>query len=165
MVWADPTTVLGELAIGVIGGLVSTGVYLAYLRWITDYARWPYAVTHQEVPDPAIPGNFTAKVSIRNRTTTSTQFLINLRLETGDLHPPRACCADEADRRHVEGWGTIAPGDTRAFEFQPAAYPNAVAGVTLVAKAPYQREIRQFSYDFPQSFPPLSESSLEACSA
>ncbi|MCI4340044.1 MAG: hypothetical protein L3J73_02075 [Thermoplasmata archaeon] len=154
MIGADEITVLGQLAIGVVGGLVSTGVYLAYQRWITEHARWPYAVTHQELPDPAAPGNFKAKVSIRNRTTVSTQFLINLRLENGELRPPAACCSEETDRRAVEGWGTVLPGDAQAFEFSPGAYESPVVGVTLVAKAPSQREVREFGYDFARPFPP-----------
>ena len=161
MFGAEDISVLGQLAIGVVGGLVSTGVYLAYQRWITEHARWPYGVTHQEIPDPATPGKFTGKVSIRNRTTMSTQFLINLRLENGELCAPAACCEEELDRRRVDGWGTVPPGDAQSFEFSPGAYASPVVGVTLVAKAPALRGIREFSYDFGRPFPPLDPASLQ----
>jgi hypothetical protein len=150
----DPATVAVELALGVVGGLVSTGVYLVYQRWVTEYARWPFAVAHRETIDPSVPGNFTAKVSIRNRTATSTQFLINFRLSNGELCIPRACCEEEA-RNRTDGWGSIPPGDSREFEFYPDIHALPIVGVKLVAKAPSQRECREFDYTFERTFEPL----------
>ena len=163
MPWWDPTTLGIELGIGVVGGLVSTGVYLAYQRWVTEHARWPFHVTHHEAADLQVPGNFTAKVSIRNRTSTSTQILINFRMSNGELCIPRACCEEEALNR-VEGWGSIPPGDTREFEFYPDVHEFPIVGVKLVAKAPSQRELREFDYVFETPFERLTSlSSIPGC--
>ena len=154
MPWLDLGTLLEELAVGVTGGLVSTGVYLAYQRVVTEYARWPYFVQHREDRDPAVPGNFTARVAIRNRTNTSAQFMIHFVLTNGELSAPRSCCeAEELNR--VEGWGSIAPGDTREFEFYPDTHELPITGVKLVAKAPSQRDCREFDYAFESPFGPL----------
>ena len=163
MPWLDLSTILEELAVGVVGGLVATGVYLAYQRWVTEYARWPYSVTHREAPDPTVPGNFTAKVAIRNRTSASTQFLINFILSNGELSSPRSCCEEEA-RNRIDGWGSIAPGDSRIYEFAPDVHELPITGVKLMAKAASQRECREFDYVFDRPFEPLRDlATLAGC--
>jgi hypothetical protein len=152
MTWGSIAPYLADVGVAAVGGLVSTGVYLAYQRWLTDYSRWPYAVRVEATPDPMTAGNFTGRVWIRNPTSATSQFDISLLLEDGKRAWPRRTHATDDPTVKIDGWAQIRPGDAREFEVYPGSYRSRIVGVSLLVFGPFRKRGRERLFKFGHVF-------------
>jgi hypothetical protein len=155
MCWAAFEPYLIDLGIAVGGGLVSTGVYLAYQYWRDEYSRWPFSAGVAATPDPLILNNFTGRVWIRNPTRSTAQFDISFLLADGERGWPLLCYPSDAPTEKITGLASVRPGEKREFEVYPASYGSAILGISLLVYGPYRRRGREKLLPFDHAFDPM----------